>query len=118
MAAPAAEHATTHGCCQSSLQHLMQPALHMPDCTSKHRPHVRSRHRLAWTDACHAWPHARLTPGIVTQGCARRRLCLDTMRVDSAGGEVKAAVCYAAYGYMGAQPCYLHGGVWPRSADL
>ena len=24
------------------------------------------------------------------------------MRVDSAAGEVKAAVCYAAYGYMGA----------------
>ena len=29
------------------------------------------------------------------------RLSLDTMRVDSRGGEVKAAVCYAAYGYMG-----------------
>ena len=29
------------------------------------------------------------------------RLHLDTMRVDSGGGETKAACCYAAYGYMG-----------------
>ena len=28
-------------------------------------------------------------------------MCLDVVRVDSAGGEQKAAVCYAAYGYLG-----------------
>ena len=34
--------------------------------------------------------------------CKCCRMCLDVVRVDSSGGERKAAVCYCAYGYMGA----------------